>query len=135
MRYVIIGAGIAGVSVAKALKKGNPSASVVIVTRERDAYYSRPLLSHGITREDIAERIVIETFKALRIEGLEIFEGTSVLSIDRRKWNRKWKDEFFAKSILFLFIVSTNSSFHFLFHFFNCFSLLIASIIFWYSSK
>lgn len=84
MRYVIIGAGIAGVSVAKALKKGNPSASVVIVTRERDAYYSRPLLSHGITREDIAERIVIETFKALRIEGLEIFEGTSVLSIDRR---------------------------------------------------
>ena len=83
MRYLIVGSGMAGVTLAEELKKAKAEASVCIVTAESEAYYSRPLLSHGFSREDIESKIVLKSFDSLRSLGIEVLESTQALKIER----------------------------------------------------
>ena len=63
MKIVVIGSGLAGVTVAEALAKNH---EVTVVTAERHGYYSRPRLSHGLSCDDAAAaRIVLKPFAAL----------------------------------------------------------------------
>jgi NAD(P)H-nitrite reductase large subunit len=80
---VIIGSGIAGISLAEELRKQDPAQRITVVTHETHGYYSRPLLSHGFSREDIEQKIVLRSFNALREMGIEVLEGVEVRSIDR----------------------------------------------------
>ena len=83
MNTVIIGSGVAGVGLALELKKLNPASNVVIVTHEGGGYYSRPLLSHGFAKADIEQRIILKSFDEIRALGIEVFEKTEVLKINR----------------------------------------------------
>jgi NAD(P)H-nitrite reductase large subunit len=82
-KVVIIGSGMAGVGLAQALKKATPDQDVTIVTSEAGGHYSRPLLSHGFSREEIETRIVLKSFEQLRNEGISIRSGAQVTGIER----------------------------------------------------
>jgi len=97
MRVVIIGSGIAGVSFAEELSKLQTAASITILTRETHGYYSRPLLSHGFTREDIETKIVLRSFESLEQSGMTVESGAEVSSFNcaaRVVQYRKGEDDF-----------------------------------------
>lgn len=83
MNIVIVGSGIAGVTLAEELRKTHPNATVTLLTHETHGYYSRPLLSHGFSRGDIEEKIVLRSFDALRAARIELIAGAEVIAIDR----------------------------------------------------
>ena len=79
MRIVVVGSGLAGVTLAGALS----GHEVSIVTMESLGYYSRPRLSHGIALDDpAAAKILMKPFAAL---GTRVFAGTQAFRIDRAK--------------------------------------------------
>jgi len=84
MKIVIVGSGLAGVTVAEALTKGARH-KVTLVTAETHGYYSRPRLSHGLAlSEEAAAKIVLRRFDALAA-GVRVFAGAEAWFIDREK--------------------------------------------------
>jgi NAD(P)H-nitrite reductase large subunit len=83
MRAVVVGSGLAGVTVAEALAK-DPRNEVRLVTTEPHGYYSRPRLSHGFAMsEEAAAKIVMKRFEALA--PVRVLSGTEVTAIDRER--------------------------------------------------
>jgi NAD(P)H-nitrite reductase large subunit len=83
MKMVVVGSGLAGVTVAEALAKSARHA-VTLVTTETHGYYSRPRLSHGFALTDeAAAKIVLKRFDALA--GVRVLSGTEALGIERDK--------------------------------------------------
>ncbi len=82
MRIVIIGSGMAGIILAEDLRKHSPEARLTVLTLETNGYYSRPMLSHGFSRDDVETKIILKSFDDLRATGIDIQAGTEVLSID-----------------------------------------------------
>ena len=82
MHTVVVGSGIGGVTFAQELLKRDAQAKVSLLTYETHGYYSRPLLSHGFTREDIESKIVMRSFEALSELGINIVSGVEVMSLD-----------------------------------------------------
>lgn len=81
MKIVVIGSGLAGVTVAEALAK-NRYHDVTVVTAERHGYYSRPRLSHGVSCDDAAAaRIVLKPYASLA--PVKVFSDAEVQEIDR----------------------------------------------------
>jgi NAD(P)H-nitrite reductase large subunit len=81
VRIVIVGSGLAGVTLAEALAKGGRH-EVTLATAETFGYYSRPRLSHGFALDEAAaSRIVLKPFESLA--GVEVLAGTEVWLIDR----------------------------------------------------
>jgi len=78
MRVVVIGSGLAGVTVAETLAK-DAHAQVQLVSAETHGYYSRPRLSHGFSSD---AKIVLRTFDQLA--PVQVIAGTQVEEIDRR---------------------------------------------------
>lgn len=83
MKVVIIGSGFAGITFAEKLKALNPDARITVVTRESDGFYSRPLLSHGFSKDGIEQSIILKSFEAIRQKGIEILTETEAKIIDR----------------------------------------------------
>ncbi|HZS69928.1 MAG TPA: FAD-dependent oxidoreductase [Burkholderiales bacterium] len=80
MRIVIVGSGLAGVTVGEALARNH---DVALVTTETFGYYSRPRLSHGIALSDeAAAKIVMKRFDALAVP-LRVFANSEAFRIDR----------------------------------------------------
>lgn len=82
MNVVIVGSGIGGVTLAQELVKLAPQSKVCVLTQETHGYYSRPLLSHGFTREDIESKIVMRSFEALQESGIDLRAGVEVLRVE-----------------------------------------------------
>jgi NAD(P)H-nitrite reductase large subunit len=79
MRVVIVGSGLAGVTLAGAL----PPHQVTLVTSEAQGYYSRPRLSHGVALDDAgAAKIVMKPYDAL---GVKVLAETQAALIDRAR--------------------------------------------------
>ena len=79
MRVVIVGSGLAGVTLAGAL----PAHEVTLVTAEAQGYYSRPRLSHGVALDDpSAAKIVMKPYGAL---GVKVLAETHAALIDRKQ--------------------------------------------------
>ena len=79
MRVVVVGSGLAGVTLAGAL----PEHEVTLVTAESQGYYSRPRLSHGVALDDIAAaKIVMKSFGAL---GVKVLAGIEAARVDRER--------------------------------------------------
>ncbi len=57
MRYVIIGRGVAGVSAGLAIRKQDPSGDLLLISSEKDGYYSRPGLAYYLTGEITEEML------------------------------------------------------------------------------
>ena len=85
METVIIGSGLGGITLAEELHKLMPERSIRVLTQETHGYYARPMLSHGFTRDDIEEKIILKSFDTLRALGIEIDAGCTVTAIDREK--------------------------------------------------
>ena len=83
MKLVIIGSGMAGITLAEEVRKLNPDTEITVITTETKAYYSRPMLSHGFSREDIETKIILKSFEALQDLGIHVLEGIKAKSIDR----------------------------------------------------
>jgi len=83
MQIVIIGSGVAGVSFAEKYHALSPDDDITLVTRERDGYYSRPLLSRGFTMADIEQTIILKPFDKLREANIKVLCGVDVTAIDR----------------------------------------------------
>ena len=83
MHIVIIGSGMAGINLAEELRKRSTETRITVLTRETHGYYSRPMLSHGFSREDIETKIILKSFAALGSAGIDVRPDTDVLAIDR----------------------------------------------------
>jgi NAD(P)H-nitrite reductase large subunit len=85
METVIIGSGLGGITLAEELHKLMPARSIRVLTQETHGYYARPMLSHGFTRDDIEEKIILKSFDTLRALGIEVDAGCTVKAIDREQ--------------------------------------------------
>ncbi len=68
--HVIIGAGAAGISAAEAIRAEDPHAEIVLITEEKDGYYSRPGLAYylsGETTESMLFPFAKQDFSQLKI--------------------------------------------------------------------
>lgn len=83
MHVVIIGSGIAGITFAEKFRALAPNAQITLLTSENFGYYARPLLSHGFSRENIEQTIIIKTFETICAKNIRIYSGVSVERIDR----------------------------------------------------
>ncbi|MGJ0486251.1 MAG: NAD(P)/FAD-dependent oxidoreductase [Methylomicrobium sp.] len=81
MQVVIIGSGVAGVTFAEKYRALDADAEIILVTRENDGYYSRPLLSRGFSKETIEETIVLKPFAALRESRIDVISGADITAI------------------------------------------------------
>lgn len=82
MHTLIIGSGIAGITFAEEFKKHQPDAEITVLTHETHGYYSRPMLSHGFSRDDVEIKIILKSFDALRALGMEILAPAEALAVD-----------------------------------------------------
>ena len=83
MKAVIVGSGLAGVTVAEALAKAGGH-DVTLVTAETHGYYSRPRLSHGVALSDeAAAKIVLKSFDALT--GVRVRADAQAWRLERAK--------------------------------------------------
>jgi NAD(P)H-nitrite reductase large subunit len=83
MKIVVVGSGLAGVTVAEGLAKGGRH-EVSLVTSETLGYYSRPRLSHGVALGDeAAAKILMKRFDALA--GVEVRAGAEAWLVDRQQ--------------------------------------------------
>lgn len=84
MKIVIVGSGLAGVTLGEALAASGRH-DVTLVTTEGHGYYSRPRLSHGMAlTDDAAAKIVLKRFDALP-RGLRVLAGCEAWLIDRQR--------------------------------------------------
>lgn len=91
MKIVIVGSGLAGVTVAEALVK-SPGHEVTLVTSETLGYYSRPRLSHGLALSDeAAAKILMKRFDAFP-PGVRVRAGIEAWLIHREKRHLVLKD-------------------------------------------
>ena len=83
MNIVVVGSGLAGVTVAEGVARSGRH-EVTLVTSETHGYYARPRLSHGVALGDeAAAKILLKRFNALA--GVEVRSGTEAWLIDRDK--------------------------------------------------
>ena len=83
MKAVVVGSGLAGVTVAEALAKAGGH-DVTLVTAETHGYYSRPRLSHGVALSDeAAAKIVLKSFEALI--GVRVLADAQAWRLEREK--------------------------------------------------
>ena len=86
MRVVVIGSGLAGVTVAEALAK-EPGYQVALVTSETHGYYSRPRLSQAFSTD---ANLVMKSFAALA--PVRVLAGAQVERIDREQQRIELQD-------------------------------------------
>jgi NAD(P)H-nitrite reductase large subunit len=91
MKTLVVGSGLAGVTVAEALAK-SARHEVVLATTETHGYYSRPRLSHGVALADAAAaKIVMKRFGELA-SGVRVLPGVEVQAIDRNQQHARLGD-------------------------------------------
>lgn len=83
MHVVIVGTGVAGVTLAEKLKALSPATEISLISIENDGYYSRPFLSRGFTKADIEQAIILKSFDKLHAAGINVLTNTEVSHINR----------------------------------------------------
>lgn len=82
MKYIIIGAGVAGVSTAKEIKKSDPSAEVILFGEERFLPYRRPLLTEFLCDSIDSDKLFYASVQLFEELGIKLRKGEHVKSID-----------------------------------------------------
>lgn len=83
MRVVVIGSSAAGLSFAEAFRKGNGTADITIIGKEKVAPYFRPFLSHMILSENVEERFFLKPENYYEQERIRLCLDSEVVGIDR----------------------------------------------------
>jgi rubredoxin-NAD+ reductase len=65
---IIIGSGLAGYTLARELRRLDAAIGLHIVTGDDGAYYSKPMLSNGISSGKRAAELVIQSAQAMRVQ-------------------------------------------------------------------
>lgn len=80
---IIVGAGLAGYTLAREFRKLNKSAPLFIITADDGGFYSKPMLSNAIAQHKQAEQLVTQTSAQMAAQiGVTIMTGTRVRQID-----------------------------------------------------
>lgn len=85
MRYLILGSGPSGIAAAKASRKADKDAEVVIATEEFATPYLRPNLADVISGETEAQAIADPQGKDLAAEGIKVLSGKRARRVDAAK--------------------------------------------------
>lgn len=89
MKYVIIGAGPAGVNAAEIIKKNDPGGNVVIIGDEKYFPYNRYLLTDFFCGEIQIENLFYSSADSFKMAGIEFRKGEYVKAINPGKKNIK----------------------------------------------
>jgi rubredoxin-NAD+ reductase len=80
---IIIGAGLAGYTVAREFRKLDKTTSLIIITADDGGFYSKPMLSNAFAQGKAAEQLVTQTAEKMAGQvGAVILTGTRVTGID-----------------------------------------------------
>ena len=79
---VIIGAGLAGQSVARELRALRPDAAVTLVTACEGHLYPKPQLSTGLRTGKQPDQLIAKRAEAIAATGIAMLAHTSVTAID-----------------------------------------------------
>lgn len=80
---IIIGAGLAGYTVARELRKLDQHAPLMIITEDDGSFYSKPMLSNAFAQKKTAAQLITQSAAQMAAQlNAEIVTRTSVLRID-----------------------------------------------------
>lgn len=82
MRYLILGGGPAGIAAAKAIRKKEKKASVIIATEEAETPYLRPLLPDFISGDADVSALADPQGHDLGAKGIEVRKGKRARKVD-----------------------------------------------------
>jgi rubredoxin-NAD+ reductase len=83
---IIIGAGLAGYTLAREFRKLDKTIPLTIITRDSGGFYSKPMLSNAFAQGKSAQQLVTQTSEQMAVQlAATILPGTSVLGIDTQE--------------------------------------------------
>ncbi len=82
LTYVIIGAGIAGVTAAEAIRKQDPSGRIIVISKEKSLPYARLNLTPFLAGQIRAEQLPLHPVEWYEKKGIELITGREVGNID-----------------------------------------------------
>jgi NADPH-dependent 2,4-dienoyl-CoA reductase/sulfur reductase-like enzyme len=85
MRYLILGSGPAGIAAAKAARKLDKDAEVILATEEHAAPYLRPLLPDLVSGERELSGVADPQGKDLAKSGVKLLGGKRARRVDAAK--------------------------------------------------
>jgi len=80
--FVIVGAGIAGVSAAESIRKASPDAKIVLLSKEAQLPYYRLNLTRYLASEIGAEHLPLHPEQWYQEQGIELRLSTEVCTVD-----------------------------------------------------
>jgi NAD(P)H-nitrite reductase large subunit len=75
MRYVILGAGAAGIAAAEAIRSADPTGQIIMLADEAEGYYSRPGLAYYLTGEIGEEQLFPFSEKDFKQRNIELWRA------------------------------------------------------------
>lgn len=72
MRYLIVGAGAAGISAAEEIRKIDSKGEIMLFTEEQEGYYSRPALAYYLSREIVRRNLFPRQPSDFLASGLDL---------------------------------------------------------------
>ncbi len=82
MRCVIIGNGVAGITAAEEIRKGDPSSEIVVITKEPYHFYSRIMLINFLAGEINEDALYLKPEKWYEENSIRVLLGKRVDSLD-----------------------------------------------------
>lgn len=80
---IIIGTGLAGYNLARELRKRDKQVPLTLITRDDGAFYSKPMLSNGFTKDKLAADLPMADAQKMRDDlAASIYTKTGVTDID-----------------------------------------------------
>jgi len=82
-KTVILGTGLAGYTLARELRKRDPQAELLLISRDDGSSYSKPMLSNALSKDKTADTLVMAAAeKAADDLNADIWTDTEVMQID-----------------------------------------------------
>ncbi|MEM7208745.1 MAG: FAD-dependent oxidoreductase [Pseudomonadota bacterium] len=80
---IIVGSGLAGYTLAKELRKTDKETPITIITRDDGRFYSKPMLSNGLSKNKTADQLATQTAEQMaESQQLTVLTDTEVASIN-----------------------------------------------------
>ena len=84
-KYVIIGAGIAGVSAAEAIRREDPAGQITLLSVERELPYARPMLSKAPLLSWELKKLALHKAEWYREQKIDLRLGAAAETLDTEK--------------------------------------------------
>ena len=93
MKTIIIGAGVAGQTAAEYIRKEQPNAEILMISREPYTYYSRIFLPHYISNERPLEKVIMRDEEWYNKNNISLLLDSEAIKIDPAKHEVYLKSE------------------------------------------